>query len=63
MDAQHQTEVTLDDTLDVLEELTEQSFKAHETCNKLAAKAREIRYELDELAADLRSTHNVIGRL
>ncbi|MEW2527540.1 hypothetical protein [Streptomyces sp. NPDC047071] len=63
MDAQHQTEVTLDDTLDVLEELTEQSFKAHETCRKLATKAREIRYELDELAADLRTTHNVIGRL
>ncbi|MEU3787511.1 hypothetical protein [Streptomyces sp900129855] len=63
MDAQHQTEVTLDDTLNVLEELTEQSFKAHETCRKLSVKAREIRYELDELAADLRSTHNVIGRL
>ena len=63
MDAQHETEVTLDDTLDVLEELSEQSFKAHETCRKLSVKAREIRYELDELAADLRSTHNVIGRL
>nr|WP_172682191.1 hypothetical protein [Streptomyces violaceoruber] len=63
MDAQHETEVTLDDTLDVLEELTAQSFKAHETCNKLAAKARDLRYELDDLAADLRSTHNVIGRL
>ncbi|MFC9035343.1 hypothetical protein [Streptomyces arboris] len=63
MDAQHQTEVTLDDTLDVLEELTAQSFTAHETCNKLSAKARQIRYELEDLAADLRSTHNVIGRL
>jgi hypothetical protein len=63
MDAQHETEVTLDDTLDVLEELTKQSFSAHETCLKLATKAREIRHELDELAADLRSTHNVIGRL
>ncbi|MBQ0867385.1 hypothetical protein [Streptomyces sp. RK75] len=63
MDAQHATEVTLDDTLDLLEELTQQSFKAHETCLKLAAKARAIRHELDELAADLRSTHNVIGRL
>ncbi|GGW17141.1 hypothetical protein GCM10010264_71540 [Streptomyces globisporus] len=63
MDAQHQTEVTLDDTLDVLEELTAQSFTAHETCNKLSAKARQIRHELDDLTADLRSTHNVIGRL
>ncbi|MFE1545509.1 hypothetical protein ACFW61_34335 [Streptomyces microflavus] len=63
MDAQHQTEVTLDDSLDVLEELTQQSFTAHETCNTLSAKAREIRYELEDLAADLRSTHNVIGRL
>ncbi|MEU1798251.1 hypothetical protein [Streptomyces californicus] len=63
MDAQHQTEVTLDDTLDVLEELTQQSFTAHETCNKLSDKARQIRYELEDLAADLRSTHNVIGRL
>ncbi|MFE4055570.1 hypothetical protein ACFXP3_04535 [Streptomyces sp. NPDC059096] len=63
MDAQHETEVTLDDSLDVLEELTTQSFGAHETCRKLAAKAREIRHELDELAADLRSTHNILGRL
>ncbi|CAM5326069.1 hypothetical protein [Streptomyces griseus] len=63
MDAQHQTEVTLDDSLDVLEELTAQSFKAHETCNKLSAKARQIRYELEDLAVDLRCTHNVIGRL
>ncbi|MER6736533.1 hypothetical protein [Streptomyces puniciscabiei] len=63
MSSEHQTEVTLDDTLDVLEELTQQSFAAHETCKKLAAKARQIRYDLDELAADLRSRHNVIGRL
>ncbi|MFF7975838.1 hypothetical protein [Streptomyces sp. NPDC007905] len=63
MSSEHQTEVTLDDTLDVLEELTQQSFKAHETCKKLAAKARQIRYDLDELAADLRSRHNVTGRL
>ncbi|MFH8873141.1 hypothetical protein [Streptomyces griseus] len=63
MDAQHETEVTLDDSLDVLEELTAQSFKAHETCNKLSMKARQIRYELEDLAVDLRSTHNVIGRL
>lgn len=63
MAAEHQTEVTLDDTLDVLEELTKQSFAAHETCKKLATRAREIRYKLDELAADLRSKHNVIGRL
>ncbi|MEU5443677.1 hypothetical protein [Streptomyces griseofuscus] len=63
MDARHETEVTLDGTLDVLEELTAQSFKAHETCRKLSKKARQIRRELDELAADLRSTHNVIGRM
>jgi hypothetical protein len=63
MSAEHQTEVTLDDTLDLLEELTQQSFAAHETYKKLAGKARKIRHKLDELAADLRSTHNVIGRL
>ncbi|QIB49499.1 hypothetical protein [Streptomyces aureoverticillatus] len=63
MAAEHQTEVTLDDTLDVLEDLTKQSFAAHETCKKMAARARQIRYDLDELAADLRSRHNVIGRL
>ncbi|WP_327259832.1 hypothetical protein [Streptomyces sp. NBC_01240] len=63
MDAEHETEVTLDDTLDVLEELTQQSFQAHETCRKLSAKAREIRHALDELAADLRSRHNILGRL
>lgn len=63
MDAEHETEVTLDDTLDVLEELTQQSFQAHETCRKLSKKALEIRHALDELAADLRSRHNILGRL
>ena len=63
MSSEHETEVTLDDALDVLEGLTRESFAAHETCQKLAAKARDIRHKLDELAADLRSRHNVIGQL
>lgn len=63
MAAEHATEVTLDDTLKVLETLTQESFAAHDTSLQLAVKAREIRYALDELAADLRSRHNVIGQL
>lgn len=61
MAPEHTTEVTLDDTLTVLEKLTQDSFAAHDTCLSLAAKARRIRYALDELAADLYTRHNILG--
>ncbi|MGE7437016.1 hypothetical protein [Kitasatospora sp. NPDC001175] len=63
MSSEHSTEVTLDDTLEVLEQLTVESFAAHEVCTRLAEDARRIRAALEELAADLRSRHNLIGRV
>jgi hypothetical protein len=63
MSSEHATEVTLDDTLETLERLTVESFAAHETCTRLAEEARQIRYRLEDLAADLRTRHNVIGRM
>lgn len=63
MSAEHTTEVTLDDTLEVLEKLTQESFGAHDESVQLAAKAKELRAALEDLAADLQSRHNVIGRL
>jgi hypothetical protein len=62
MSSEHATEITLDDTLETLERLTVESFAAHETCSRLAEEARQIRYRLEDLAADLRTRHNVIGR-
>ncbi|MGW4806401.1 hypothetical protein [Kitasatospora sp. NPDC004272] len=63
MAAEHVTEVTLDDVLDTLEGLTAESFAAYETCVKLAHEARQIRDALEELAEDLRTHHNILGRL
>ncbi|MGW4651324.1 hypothetical protein [Kitasatospora sp. NPDC004289] len=63
MSSEHATEVTLDDTLEVLEKLTEESFSAHEVCVRLAEEARRIREALEELAVDLRTRHNLIGRI
>lgn len=61
MSSEHATEITIDDVLDVLGALTQESFAAHDTCTALAERARRIRYDLEELAAELRTGHNVIG--
>ncbi|MFE4604799.1 hypothetical protein ACFRKE_28525, partial [Kitasatospora indigofera] len=63
MSSEHATEVTLDDALETLEQLTVESFAAHEVCTRLAEEARRIRAALEELAADLRTRHNLIGRI
>lgn len=63
MSSEHTTEVTLDSTLDTLAGLTKDSFATHDEAAKLARKAKELRYALEELAADLQSRHNVIGRI
>ncbi|MCU1617399.1 MAG: putative glycine-rich protein [Frankiales bacterium] len=63
MDPQHATEITLDDALDVLEQLTRESFTTHDECVDLAQRARGIRNRLADLAIDLQATHNVIGHL
>jgi hypothetical protein len=63
MSSEHTTEVTLDSTLDTLAGLTKDSFATHDEAVKLARKAKELRYALEELAVDLQSRHNVIGRI
>ncbi|WP_461033923.1 hypothetical protein [Streptomyces mayteni] len=63
MHAEHATEVTIDDVLEFLEEVTKESFEAHDECVVLARKARDLRYELDDLAAILAAKHNIIGDL
>ncbi|MEU3564146.1 hypothetical protein [Kitasatospora sp. NPDC006786] len=63
MSAEHATEITIDDVLDELSRLTQEGFAAHDTCVTLAERARKLRYDLEDLAAELRTRHNVIGRL
>lgn len=63
MHSQHDTEVTIDDVLDELERLTQESFTAHEKSIVIAVKAREVRSQLEELALELRVHHNIIGQL
>jgi hypothetical protein len=63
MDAQHATEVTLDDSLDLLAYLTEQGFSAHDLCVVLAQAAVELRRRFKQLELDLQVKHNVIGNL
>jgi len=63
MHSQHDTEVTLDDVLDDLEQLTGESFTAHEKSIVIAIKAREVRDELEALSMELAVHHNVIGKL
>lgn len=61
MQSLHDTEVTIDDVLDVLERLTKESFTAHEKSIVIAEQARRIRGQLEDLAEELRTHHNVIG--
>lgn len=63
MDAQHETEVTLDDVCDLLQELTAESFDTHDKCADLARRARALQARLIDLAEDLAIDHNVIGDL
>ncbi|MEV0477507.1 hypothetical protein [Streptomyces prunicolor] len=63
MDPQHATEVTLDEVVAFLTEVTGKAFRAHDTCGVLAIQSKEIRRQLDELAAVLATKHNVVGTL
>jgi hypothetical protein len=60
---QHDTEITLDDALEVLEKLTEAGFSTYEKSAELAAEAAQVRIALEELAVDLRERHNVAGNI
>ncbi|WP_059256790.1 MULTISPECIES: hypothetical protein [Streptomyces] len=63
MNPEHATEVTLDDVVDFLDEVVSEAFAAHDECLQLAAKAKELMYALDDVAARLASKHNIIGTL
>lgn len=63
MDAQHETEITLDDAIDEYDELAGDGFKTHDQCFKLAGRARKLRDILLVFAEDLAVNHNLIGPL
>ncbi|TLQ39001.1 hypothetical protein FEF34_40015 [Streptomyces marianii] len=63
MSPEHVTEVTLDDVIDFLDEVVSEAFDTHDECVLLAAKAKDLMYALDELAAVLAGKHNIIGTL
>lgn len=63
MDAQHATEITLDDALDQYTAFKDKAFKTHDKCFKLATRARTLRDILAAFAVDLAVNHNLIGPL
>ncbi|WUU86484.1 hypothetical protein OG790_34160 (plasmid) [Streptomyces cellulosae] len=63
MNPEHATEVTLDDVVDFLDEVVSEAFAAHDECLQLSAKAKELMYALDEVAARLAAKHNIIGTI
>ncbi|MCX4481978.1 hypothetical protein OOK44_36995 [Streptomyces cellulosae] len=63
MNPEHATEVTLDDVVDFLDEVVSEAFAAHDECLQLSAKAKELMYALDEVAARLATKHNILGRV
>jgi hypothetical protein len=63
MDAQHETEITLDDAIDDYDQFKDDAFKTHDQCHKLASRARKLRDILADFAVDLAVNHNLIGAL
>lgn len=63
MDAQHETEITLDDALDEYDAFAADAFKTHDQCRKLSGRARALRDTLALFADDLATNHNLIGPL
>jgi hypothetical protein len=61
MAAEHRTEITIDELLGELTEITEAGFSRHEGCLRLAARCRRLLVRLDEFAAELVQKHNVTG--
>ncbi|MCC3654740.1 hypothetical protein LIX60_25400 [Streptomyces sp. S07_1.15] len=61
--AEHMTDVTLDDVLDHLAASRGHCFTTYDECARLAGKASELKAALLDLAEELRTRHNVIGRL
>lgn len=63
MDAQHETEITLDDAIDEYGDFKDDAFKTHDKCFKLAERARTLRDTLALFALELATRHNLIGAL
>ena len=63
MDAQHETEITLDGALDEYSAFKDAAFKTHDKCFKLAGRARQLRDTLALFALELSTKHNLIGAL
>ncbi|QBJ94438.1 hypothetical protein D0Z67_29150 (plasmid) [Streptomyces seoulensis] len=63
MDAQHATEITLDDACDGLDQLTTDAFATHDESQRLATKARSLRDTCLTFADYLAVNHNLIGPL
>ncbi|MEU6054213.1 hypothetical protein ABZ829_27805 [Streptomyces xanthochromogenes] len=63
MDAQHATEITLDDALDEYGDFKDDAFTTHEQSAKLAGRARQLAATLEAFAAELATRNNLIGAL
>jgi hypothetical protein len=63
MDAQHATEINLDDALDEYGDFKDDGFKTHDQAAKLADRGRKLRDILALFAEDLAVNHNLIGPL
>ncbi|WP_069766041.1 hypothetical protein [Streptomyces sp. LUP47B] len=63
MDAQHETEITLDDALDEYGDFKDDGFKTHDQASKLAARGRKLQGVLALFAEELATDHNVVGAL
>ncbi|KES03408.1 hypothetical protein BU52_30690 [Streptomyces toyocaensis] len=62
MAAQHTTDITLDDALKALTLLTTAGMETYDDCAQLARQARRLLSDLETMAADLATTHNVSGK-
>lgn len=58
---QHRTEVTIDEVLMKLSEITEAGFSRHEGSLRLVERCRKLLSRLDEFGVELTTTHNVTG--
>lgn len=63
MDAQHATEITLDDACDAADQLSTDAFTTHDEASRLAKKARSLRDTWIAFADHLATHHNLIGAL
>ncbi|UXY40516.1 hypothetical protein [Streptomyces albidocamelliae] len=62
MAARHATDITLDQALKTLTELTTSGMETHDDCTVLSLQARRLLGDLETMAHDLAHTHNVRGQ-